>query len=150
MPVSADRLTDWLDVLASAGDRTERIQMLIDAAGRYRGVPERIATRPYASQRRVPACESEVYVWAEELPEGTLGFHFAVENPQGLSAKALAVILDDSFSGTPLEQVASADPDLIFSVFGDELSMGKSMGLGGMVNMVRMYARRAIGDRGLA
>ncbi len=138
------RLDRLLADLALLEDRSDRIRLLIDKAERFRPVPERIATRPYPRERLVPACESEAYVWSEPQPDGTLKFHFAVENPQGVSAKALAVILDETLSGAPPEQVAAVTGDLIYEIFGHELSMGKSMGLMGLVTMVAAEARRAL------
>ena len=63
------------------------------------------------------------------------------------SAKALAVILGESLSGAPLDQVAQVSQDVVHRIFGDELSMGKSMGLMGMVSMIRNAARQALGSR---
>jgi cysteine desulfuration protein SufE len=80
---------------------------------------------------------------AKPLGDGTLKFEFAVDNPQGMSAMALARILDDSLSGVPLEQVRQVPDDLVYTIFGRELSMGKSAGLMGMVQMVRAEANRA-------
>lgn len=135
------KLAELVDLLSLVGGRSERIQVLIDTAERFRGVPERIARRPFPEDHKVPACESEAYVWAEPLADGTLKYHFAVENPQGISAKALAVILDETLSGQPLDEVAQVPGDVIYDVFGRELSMGKSMGLMGMVAMVARSAK---------
>ena len=74
-------------------------------------------------------------------PDGRLDFHFAVENPQGVSAMALAAILQDSLSGASLEEVREVPEDLIYGIFGTELSMGKSMGLMGMIRSVKNLAR---------
>jgi cysteine desulfuration protein SufE len=135
-----EKLQTLLDVLGGM-ERADRIQMLIDIAERFRPVPARLATRPYPADRRVPGCESEAYVWAEPNPDGTLGFYFAVENPQGISAMALAALLGECLSGQPLDQVLAVPPDIIYDLFGAELSMGKSLGLMGLVNMVRSFAR---------
>ena len=135
------RLASTLSLLEGF-ERNDRIQVLVDIAGRFRPVSERIASRPYPAERRVPGCESEAYVWAEPNAGGTLTFHFAVENPQGISAMALAAILHDSVSGAPLEQVLAVPGDIIYRIFGSELSMGKSLGLMGMVNMIRAAARK--------
>src|SRR3954467_10986889 len=137
-----EKLTDTLETLEMVPDRSERIQLLIDIAGRFEEVPPRLARRPFAKEHQVPACESEAYVFTEERPDGTLDFHFAVENPQGISAKAMAVILGDALSGAPPEQVAGVPQDIVYQVFGRELSMGKSMGLMGMVGMVSAMAKR--------
>jgi cysteine desulfuration protein SufE len=137
LPEKLERLVTSLEGL----DRSDRIQMLVDIAGQFQPVPPRIAVRPYALERRVPGCESEAYVWAEPKPDGTQTYYFAVENPQGLSAKALAAILGKSLSGVPLDKVVSVPGDVIYRIFGRELSMGKSLGLMGVINMVRAAAK---------
>lgn len=142
MPEIPEKLANTLDTLDLITDRNERIQLLIDIAERFKDVPPRIAQRPFPEECRVPACESEAYVWGEPRPDGTLDFHFAVENPQGISARAMAVLLGDSLSGAPLDQVAAVPQDIVYRVFGRELSMGKSMGLMGMVSMINSLARR--------
>jgi cysteine desulfuration protein SufE len=137
-PERFERFLSTLEML----DRDERIQMLVDMGRRFRRVPASIATPPYPPEHRVPGCESEAYVWDEPRPDGTLTYHFAVENPQGISAMALASILADSLSGAPLEEVAEVPADSIYRIFGRELSMGKSLGLMGMMNMVSAAARK--------
>ncbi len=136
-----EKLQSLLDVLGGM-ERTDRIQMLIDIAQRFRPVPARIAARPYPADHKVPGCESEAYVWAEPNADGTLNFHFAVENPQGISAMALSAILGEYLSGKPLAQVLALQPEIIYELFGAELSMGKSLGLMGLVNVVRAAARQ--------
>lgn len=128
-------------------DRHERIEMLIEYADRFTEVPERISTRPYPEENHVTRCESEAYVWAEDLPDGTLKFHFAVENPQGISARAWSVILDETLSGQPLEQVASVPVDVVFDVFGKDISMGKGQGLMGITDLVAAFARQRLRRR---
>jgi cysteine desulfuration protein SufE len=137
LPDRLERLIASLENL----DRSDRMQMLIDVAGSYVRVPERIAHRPYAAEHRVPGCESEAYVWAEPQPDGTLKYYFAVENPQGISAMALAAILGKSLSNLPPDEIDSVPADIVYRIFGRELSMGKSLGLMGMVHMVRAAAR---------
>jgi len=141
------KLEETLEMLDLVPDRAERIQLLIDLADRFEEVPPRLARRPFAPEHLVPACESEAYVWGEERPDGALDFHFAVENPQGISAKSLAVILDEGLSGAPLQEVAAVPQDVVYRVFGRELSMGKSMGLMGMVAMVAAMARQRLAAR---
>jgi cysteine desulfuration protein SufE len=147
MPEMPPKLTETLDLLDLVPDRAERIQLLIDIADRFEEVPQRIARRPFPADHLVPACESQAYAWGEERPDGTLDFHFAVENPQGISAKSLAVILDEGLSGAPLEAVAAVPQDVVYRVFGRELSMGKSMGLMGMVSMVAAMAKQRLAAR---
>lgn len=150
MPEAPAKLARTLETLKMVSDRGERIQLLIDIADRFREVPPQIARRPFPEENRVPACESEAYVWGETRPDGALDYHFAVENPQGISAKALAVLLGDSLSGAPPEEVAAVPQDIVYDVFGNELSMGKSMGLMGMVSMVANLAKKQLAVRGEA
>ena len=123
-------------------DRSERTELLIHWADQFVDVPPEIARRPFPDANRAPRCESEAYVFATPRPDGTLDFHFAVENPQGLSAKAWAAILSHGASGAPLDQVAAIDPEVIPRIFGPELSMGKGQGLVGMLELVHFEARR--------
>ncbi len=123
-------------------DRQERIQTLIDMGDKFKAVPAEIAAKPYPDAALVPHCESEAFVFATPQPNGTLKFYFDVLNPQGISAKATAVILDRTLSGAPLEEVVRVPADIIYDIFGRELSMGKNMGLTGMVNMCKAAAIR--------
>lgn len=140
------KLAETLDLLALMPDRADRIQLLIDLSDRFVDVPPRVAVRPFSCDDRVPACESEAYVWAERRPDGRLDFHFAVENPQGISAKSFAAVLRESLSGQPLEQIAALPTDLVYDVYGQELSMGKSMGLMAMLQMVKALSKKALGE----
>ena len=137
-----ERLARFMELLETFPERSDRIQILIDVADRFREVDPEVAQRPFPAERQVPHCESEAYVWALPREDGTLDFQFAVENPQGISARAMAVILDETLSGVPPEQVARVPGDLPLALFGNELSMGKSMGLMGMVAMVISAARK--------
>lgn len=128
-------------------DRGERMEQLIEYADHFVEVPPSVATRPFAEEDRAPHCESEAYVFPVDRPDGTLGFHFAVESPQGLSARAWAVILDETCSGQPLEQVARVPEEAIFRIFGRDLSMGKGMGLAGMLALVTRAARVRLAAR---
>ncbi len=93
-----EELQETLDMFA---DPASRADLLIGFADKFKAVPADVATRPYPKSHQVPQCESEAYVWAQLQPDRTLKLHFAVENPSGISAKALAVILDSVFSGSP-------------------------------------------------
>ena len=136
MPPYPEKLQELLDDFAFIEDRNERASYLIELADKFQEVPERVASRPFPEENHVQRCESDAYVWAEEQPDNTLKFHFAVENPQGISAKAMSVILDEAASGAPLEQVDEIPCDIVFNFFGKDISMGKGQGLMGIVNMV--------------
>jgi cysteine desulfuration protein SufE len=147
MPEIPEKLAETLDLLASIPDRSERIQALIDFADHYREVPAAVASRPFAPEHQVPACESQAFVFPKIRPDGALDFYFAVDNPQGISARAMAAILEETVSGAPLEQVAAISQDIVYPIFGKELSIGKTMGLMAMVSMVKAAARRELEAR---
>jgi len=142
-----EKLQQVLEDFRWMTDREERAQYLIELADRLQPAPERIATKPYPAQNHVDFCESDAYVWAEDREDGTLQFYFAVENPQGLSARAMAAILDETLSGQPLEQVASVPDDIVLSIFGRNISMGKGQGLMGIVARVRAEAQQRLAAR---
>ncbi len=147
MTDAAPKLQALIDDFAFV-ERADKMQLLVEYADRFGevSVPERIATRPYPEENYVTRCESDAYVWAEDRDDGTQQYYFAVENPQGISAKAWAVIMGESLSGEPLETVANTDPQVVFEVFGKDVSMGKGQGLMGMLDHVQYYARRKLAE----
>src|SRR5919112_5688471 len=125
-------------------DPSDRTNMLLSYADQFKEVPPAIATRPFPKSHQVPQCESDAYVWATKQPDGTLQLYFAVENPSGVSAKALASILDRTLSGLPPAQIATVSCDIVERIFRQNISMGKGMGLMAMVNAVQALARAAM------
>ena len=136
------KLQETIEDFSFVTTRQERQQYLIQLADEFKDVkvPSDIAEQPYDESHRVPACESDAFVWWEQNDDGTLQFYFDVLNPQGLSAMAMAVILGHSCSGAPLEQVAEINDEVVFEFFGKNISMGKGRGLMGIVNMVKAAA----------
>jgi len=142
MPAYPERLQTLLDVFAGVTDTHERTQLLIDFARRFKEVPPEVATRPFGDDHLVKHCESEAYAWAVPSADGTLKLHFAVENPSGVSAKALAAVLDKALSGLPAADIATVDPEIVEKLFRQNISMGKGMGLMSMVLTVQALAKR--------
>jgi len=137
------KLQDVVDLFATFDDQADRTNLLLSYADKYREVPPEVATRPFGSGHLVPHCESEAYVWALKQPDGTLTLHFAVENPSGISVKALAAILEGTLSGLPAAEIAEVNPELVESIFRHNISMGKGMGLMSLVQAVRSLAKAA-------
>jgi len=139
------KLEELLEDFSFISDRNERAAWLIELSERFDEVriAPTVATPPYDAARRVPACESDAYVWALPNEDGTLRYRFDVLNPQGLSAMAMAVILDECCSGAPLQQVAQIPQDIVLGIFGREIAMGKGQGLMGIVSMVAHAAQVA-------
>lgn len=139
-----EKLQEIVEDFSMMNDRNERIEYLIEMADRFDEVkvPTTLSQRPHDEAHQVKFCESDAYVWATERPDGTLDFSFDVLNPQGLSAMAMAVILGETLSGQPLDTVEAINTDLVFKIFGQEISMGKGQGLMGIINMIREEAHK--------
>ncbi len=146
MSAIPEKLADLVEDMESITDRHERADLLIELADRFAEVkvPAEIAVKPYDEVHKAPACESDAYVWAIDQPDGTLKYYFDVLNPQGLSAMAMSVILAENVSGQPLDQVIAVSDDVVFKLFGKELSMGKGAGLMGILALVRAEAKHRL------
>jgi cysteine desulfuration protein SufE len=137
------KLAELLEMIQEFSDPSDRASLLVGFADQFTEVPREVAARPFAREHQIPQCESDAYLWAVERPDGTLKLHFAVENPSGISAKALAVILDKTLSGRPATEIAKVSPDVVEQIFRQNISMGKGLGLMSMVLAVQTLARRA-------
>ena len=122
----------------------DRTSLLLSYSDQFKEVPPAIASRPFRKSHQVPQCESDAYVWARKRPDGSLKLYFAVENPSGVSARALAAILDKTLSGLPASEIATVDPQVVEKIFRQNISMGKGMGLMSMVQAVATLARAAM------
>lgn len=140
------KLEELLEDFSFISTRPERQAYLIELADEFNAVrvPSAIAIKPYDEANHIQECESDVYVWAQDNPDGTLTYYFDVLNPQGLSAMAVSVILAKVANQTPLEQVANINSDIIFDFFGKDISMGKGQGLMGIVNRVVYEAQKRL------
>jgi cysteine desulfuration protein SufE len=132
-----------LDTFDMFSDPTDRSSMLLSYADQFREVPPEVASRPFDCNHHVPQCESDAYAWAVKMPDNTLKLYFAVENPSGVSAKALATILDKTLSGLPASVVAQVPTDIVERIFRQNISMGKGIGLMSMVQALRSLATAA-------
>lgn len=140
MPERLDQLIEMFQMF----DPADRTNLLLSYADQFKEVPAAIAMRPFDKSHQVPQCESDAYVWARKQSDGTLKLYFAVENPSGVSAKALATILDKTLSGLPASDIATITPDIVERIFRQNISMGKGLGLMSMVQAVAALARAAI------
>jgi cysteine desulfuration protein SufE len=143
MPPKLQAVLDTFDLFDDPADRTS---LLLSYADQFKEVPPAIGSRPFDRKHLVPHCESEAYVWAVKQPDSTLKLYFAVENPSGVSAKALATILDRTLSGLPARDIAAVEPDIVERIFRQNISMGKGLGLMSMVQAVRSLANAAAAE----
>lgn len=120
---------------------SSRAEYLIDFSDHFVDVPEHVAKRPFPEENHVKECESDAYVFFEPNDDGTLTYHFAVENPQGVSARAFSVLLKEAVDGKTAAEIDNIETAVIQGLFGRGISMGKGMGLTGILNMVKYFAR---------
>lgn len=136
------KLQEIIDTISFFEDQNDRINVLIDYAEKFKEVSETIAVRPYPQEHKVEYCESEAYVWAKKNEDNTFNLYIAVENPQGVSAKALAVILEEGLSGETAKNILEVNTDIVLKIFGQSLSMGKNLGLTGILQMVHREVKK--------
>src|SRR4051812_43341096 len=101
-----DKLNELLETFDLFPDPADRTNLLLSYADQFKEDPPEVATRPFPEKNHIPQCESDAYVWGLRKTDGTLKLHFAVENPSGVSARALAAILDRTLSGLPAAEIA--------------------------------------------
>ncbi len=136
-----NKLSSILDELKAIEDFQTRMDYLIEFGESFEEVPKRIASSPYPSENKVPACESDAYVFHELNEDGTIQIYFAVENPHGVSAKALAAILKQGLDGCRPNEVSQIPEEIVYDIFGKDLSMGKGVGLMSMIRIVKYLAK---------
>jgi cysteine desulfuration protein SufE len=129
--------------LFMSADPSMKADLLIEYADRYQPVPESVATPPYPAEYKVPACESDVYLFTENIDSKYLRFRYAVQNPHGISAKALAMLLEECLSDRPFDEILAVDESLVYDLFGRSISMGKGQGLISMIALLRSNAQNA-------
>ena len=137
VPIPA-KLQEYLDDLAIFTDRQDHIEYLIALSDDYKH-PD-VSSFVRSEEKKVPGCESEVFI--EAIPLGSsMNYRFAVDNPQGISAMAMAAILQSSLSGASKEEIVAVEEDVVYKIFGNELSMGKNLGLTNMIRIVKRLAQ---------
>jgi len=127
-------------------DNQEKINYLIDYSERFKEVPESIASKPYPKENMVEYCESGVYVWIVMNPDRTPKFYFHIENPHGVSAMALCSILDEGLEEAKLNDILYLDTEIVYKIFGHNLSMGKNLGLIGIIQMIQRQVKQLTAD----
>lgn len=141
MSIYPTKLVELAEMLSTLSEQ-DRIEMLLDFSSKYIEVPAEIAKPPYSEKNKAPFCESNAYVWSNLSPEGKIRFHFAVENPQGLSARALTVILGNTLAGESPEAIINIPSNIITNIFSENLSIRKNLGLTGILQQVQAEAKK--------
>ncbi len=136
------KLARLLEVFRAIRDPADRIMTLIEFAGQYLDPPASVAQRPFPAANRIRGARDPIYLWAAPDEEKNLRYYFCVEHADGISTRALAVILQETLSGAPLNAVSNVSPSIVDTIFGVELSAERRETLRAMVEAVRDTARR--------
>jgi len=140
------KIQEVLEDIEMVGENGRQMY-LIDYSNRFESVPESVATEPFNEKYHVKECESDAYVFPNPQPDGTLNFEFAVLNPQGVSARAFSKIIKEALDGQPLEVINAVPNSVVTDLFGKRLSMGRGLGLQGILNMIKYFAREHYQDQ---
>ncbi len=143
-----EKLNELTAEIENTDDRMLRSEILIDLAKEYAEAPESVAKRPFSEEHKSPACQSDAFVWVVRSGDSLTPF-FTVENPQGLSAKALAAVLVKTCSGISIAEMREIEDGIVHRIFGPTLSMGKGEGLMGMIRKMKQLAEKAVKTEGL-
>lgn len=138
-----EKLQTAIEEITSLGTRDLIADALADTADRLVEVPPAVATRPFPTTAQVPSCESQAFVWVAVDSNQRLRLHFAVENPQGISAKALAVLLAEALTGAEPAEAQEIPEDIVYTLFGRGLGINRAAGLRAMITLVKTFATRA-------
>ena len=145
---SYQKLHEEIEWLRQMDDQETRAEYLLELAARFTPPDPARISAPYPEANRIPGCESGVFLFCNENSQGGTEFFYAIENPHGISAKALAVLLTENLSGANAEDFRKLNPDMVRDVFGAALSLGKDQGLRNMILATRRGAGSGGGGRG--
>lgn len=135
-----------VDSFRSINDEAERMMMLIEFASCYVDPPPTIAHRPYPEECKLSTNYAKIYFWAVPRPDERLEFYFAVEDKEGVSAKAFAVMLSRTLSGADLPKVAAVPSEVVDIIFGNGIEPEKRSALLAMLEAVRSAAQDMLGE----
>ena len=125
----------------SAADRSTRLDTLLDLAARLPALPPELQQESGREARRVPECQTAVYLWAE-VRNGAV--RLAAEVPrESPTVRGFVSLLVDALDGKSPAEVAAMPDDLLHALrLDDALGMTRTQGLTAIVRRVK----RAVAD----
>ena len=125
----------------SAADRSTRLETLLDLAARLPPLPPELQHESGREARRVPECQTAVYLWAE-VRNGAV--RLAAEVPrESPTVRGFVSLLVDALDGRSPAEVAAVPDDLLHALrLDDALGMTRTRGLTAIVRRVK----RAVED----
>ena len=125
----------------SAADRSTRLETLLDLAARLPPLPPELQHESGREARRVPECQTAVYLWAE-VRNGAVR-HAAEVPRESPTVRGFVSLLVDALDGRSPAEVSAVPDDLLHALrLDDALGMTRTQGL---TAIVRRF-KRAVED----
>jgi cysteine desulfuration protein SufE len=109
----------------------EKLELLLEFAGRLAPLPPQIASKRATGDHRVHECQTPVYLWPEMNTAGAK-LHAEVA-PEAPTVMGFVAILAEAVDGRPLDEVLAVKDDLL-----------ERMGLAQILGILRTRGLRAI------
>jgi cysteine desulfuration protein SufE len=109
----------------------EKLELLLEFAGRLAPLPPQIASQRATGDHRVHECQTPVYLWPEMNTAGAK-LHAEVA-PEAPTVMGFVAILAEAVDGRPLDEVLAVKDDLL-----------ERMGLAQILGILRTRGLRAI------
>jgi len=135
-----NKLEEIIDQFQEA-DYQETLELLLDYSESLPPVPARFSNELDKESRRVPECETPVYVWVDVKDNAvTIYADVAPESP---TVRGLVSILVTAFDGSTPEAVESAPADLLTQLgLAQKLGTRRMYGLGAVYHKIKAEVRK--------
>jgi cysteine desulfuration protein SufE len=125
-------------------DYQERLELLLDFAGRLPELPEKYRAERDAGFGRVPECMTPVFMWIDVV-DGKVQL-IADVAPEAPTVKGFVSILVEAWNGATPAQVAAAPQDILREMgLAEKLGMTRLRGLNAVVQRIKNEVARRNG-----
>jgi cysteine desulfuration protein SufE len=139
-----DRLAEEFSEL----DIRERLELLLEFAGRLPPLAEEYRAQRDAGFNRVRECQTPVFLWVELDERGRVSLHADVA-PEAPTVKGFVSVLREAIDGAPASEVLAIEPTLVGRLgLVQALGMVRMRGLSGILFAVRKQVQAAIDATG--
>jgi cysteine desulfuration protein SufE len=142
MPNLPPKLQEIVDDFADM-TREEKLETLIAYAETFPPLPEWLKERR-DNMEPVPECMTPVFLFAEQLPNGTIHFHLDIP-PQSPTVRGLASILANGLNGSTPEEVIGVPADFYLPMnLQEAVSQQRLTGFVGVLGHMKQEAVRLL------
>jgi cysteine desulfuration protein SufE len=125
-------------------DIRERLELLLEFAGRLPPLAEKYRLQRDSGLNRVHECQTPVFLWVE-LDEQRRVSLYADAAPEAPTVKGFVSLLGEAIQGAPATEVLAIDPNLVGRLgLVQALGMVRMRGLNGILFALRRLAQAAL------